>query len=119
MSPMPTLRATSTSTLASTAYDERASTSLGRMPASSSAPLMAWQAMDSSEPGSDLANAVWPMPTMAARSLSTDVAYQPLNAAGRRSTKLATPSLESSVPLTASWAHDSSWKAVRRSESSD
>ena len=40
------------------------------MPASFRAAVMAWQAMDSSEPGRDLAYGVWPMPTMAARSFS-------------------------------------------------
>src|SRR4051794_15672594 len=68
MSPMPRLRATSTSTNGSSVYDASPSTSDGWIPASSSAALIAWHAIASSESGSDLANAVCPIPAMAVRS---------------------------------------------------
>src|SRR5690349_13434290 len=42
------------------------------MPASSSAALIAWHAISSSPSGSCFANAVWPMPTIAVRSLIPD-----------------------------------------------
>src|SRR4051812_43016153 len=45
------------------------STSDGSMPASSSAAVIAWHAISSSPSGSCFANDVWPMPTIAVRSL--------------------------------------------------
>src|SRR5438552_7259974 len=68
MSPMPRLRATSTSMNGSSVNDERPSTSEGWIPASSSAALIARHAISSSVAGSDLANAVWPIPAIAVLS---------------------------------------------------
>jgi hypothetical protein len=69
MSPIPRLRATSTSMPSSRVNDESPSTSDGWMPASSSAALMARQASATSVPSRDLAKGVLPMPTIAVRSL--------------------------------------------------
>src|SRR5256886_5396487 len=70
MSPSPTLRATSTSRPSSIENIASPSTSLGAMPASSSAAEIAWHASDSSESGRPLAKDVCPMPTIAVRSAS-------------------------------------------------
>ena len=53
------------------------------------------------------------------RSTGPGLGYQPLNTGGRRSAKAARPSLQSSVPVTSSWATASSHRAVARSDSRD
>src|SRR5438093_12914619 len=68
MSPMPRFRATSTSMNGSSVNDERPSTSEGWIPASSRAALIARHAISSSVAGSDLANAVCPIPAIAVLS---------------------------------------------------
>ena len=67
-SPAPTALAISTSSVASIVYAAKASTSWAAMPASSRAIAMARQASAFSDGSRCLANSVWPMPTMAARS---------------------------------------------------
>ena len=62
---MPTLRATSISSFASTVNVTMPSTSLGVRPASSIAALTASQASCSSLRPDSLENSVWPIPTMA------------------------------------------------------
>src|SRR5262245_21824795 len=91
MSPRPTLRATSTSRPSSIENIARPSTSAGAMPASSTAAEIAWHASDSSESGSPLANAVWPMPTIAVRSVSVPAIRR---LPGRDSSARELPTLE-------------------------
>src|SRR5688572_14053385 len=64
--------ATSTSSVSSMVYEAKASTSGGVIPASSRAARIARHARAFSVSGSCFAKVVWPMPTMAVASLSTE-----------------------------------------------
>src|SRR5580698_1718377 len=72
MSPAPMFLAMVTSSVDSMVYEESPSTSLGAMPASAKAATTASAANWDSGRSMDLANSVWPMPTMAAASCSTE-----------------------------------------------
>src|SRR4249919_1057724 len=93
MSPRPTLRATSTSRPSSIENIAIPSTSLGAMPASSSAAETAWHASESSESGKPLANDVCPMPTIAVRSVSGPAIRLPALELGRPALDEARPTL--------------------------
>src|SRR5487761_375393 len=72
MSPHPTLRTMSTSSVASMVYEHRAPISDGSIPASVQASTMTRQASSVSDGPKCLANGVWAMPAMAVESRNAE-----------------------------------------------